>query len=417
MPSQTRIYSSRDMADFDAADPLAHKRVEFHIPDGVIYLDGNSLGMMPLAVKERMATVVADEWGNSLIRGWNTHSWMDLPERVGNKIGRLIGAEPNSVVAVDSTTINVAKAVSAGLSLNSKRKVILTDNSNFPTDIYMAQGVADVLGQSHEVKIVAPEDIAANLDETIAVMMITQVGYRTGLRQDMQALTEKAHDVGAIAMWDLCHSAGAFEVDLAGCNVDLAVGCTYKYLNGGPGSPAFIYVAPHHQEKIKPFLSGWIGHKAPFSFDLGYEPAGGIKRMNVGTPPVLALSALDTALDVWADVNMHSVRAKSVSLCELFIGEVETRCAGYGLELASPRDANVRGSQVSFHCPEGYKVMRALIDQGVIGDFRMPDVIRFGFTPLYLSYQNVFDAAIVLERVLREKLWQNPEYTIKENVT
>lgn len=401
----------------DAADVLAEKRGEFSIPEGVIYLDGNSLGVLPTAVKERMATTVAEEWGNSLIRAWNTHSWMDLPERVGAKIGKLVGADEDALVAVDTTSLNVAKAVSAGLSLNPERKVILSDNGNFPTDLYMAQGVADLLKQGHELKIVDPEAVYDALDETIAVMMITQVDYRTGRRHGMKKLTERAHEVGAIAMWDLCHSAGAFDVDLKGCNVDLAVGCTYKYLNGGPGSPAFIYVAPRHQDNIAPMLTGWIGHKAPFAFDLGYEPAAGVKRMNVGTPPVLALSALDTALDVWADVDMKELRKKSVGLCELFITEVEARCSEFGLKLASPRDESIRGSQVSFHCPEGYAVMQALIAHGVIGDFRAPDVIRFGFTPLYISYQDVLNAAEVLERVLREDLWRNPAYSKKEKVT
>jgi len=406
-----------EIKGLDAADPLRHKRDEFHVPDGVCYLDGNSLGLLPLAVKERVATVVAEEWGDSLIRAWNTHKWMDLPEGVGKKIGKLVGAEDGTIVACDSTSLNVAKAVSAGLSLNSGRRVILTDNGNFPTDVYMAQGVADTLGRNHEVKIVDPEAVYDALDETIAVMMITQVDYRTGRRHDMQKLTERAHEVGAIAMWDLAHSAGAFEVDLAGCNVDLAVGCTYKYFNGGPGSPAFIYIAPNHQDAVKPMLTGWIGHKAPFAFDLGYEPAEGVKRMNVGTPPVIALSALDTALDVWADVDMSEVRKKSVTLSELFIREVEARCSEFGLKLASPRDESVRGSQVSFHCPEGYAVMQALIAHGVIGDFRAPDVIRFGFTPLYVSYEDVFHATEVLEKVLREDLWRNPVFMKKEKVT
>ncbi|MBV1900373.1 MAG: kynureninase [Kordiimonadaceae bacterium] len=417
MAGKAKRYSLGDIAALDAADPLAPKRQEFAVPKGLIYLDGNSLGMMPMAVKNRVTTVVAEEWGNSLIRAWNSHSWIDLPERVGAKIGTLIGAEKNSVVVTDSTSINVAKAVSAALSLNPNRRVILTDNSNFPTDIYMAQGVADVLGKNHTVKVVAPEKLYEALDDTVAVLMVTQVGYKTGLRQDMQKLTACAHDAGAITVWDLCHSAGAFEVDLAGCHADFAVGCTYKYLNGGPGSPAFIYVAPRHQDAIQPMLTGWIGHQAPFAFDLEYRPAEGIKRLNVGTPPVLALSALETALEVWDDVSMAAVREKSVALCELFITEVEARCGSFGLELASPRDAAQRGSQISFHCPEGYKVMRALVDNSVVGDFRMPDVIRFGFTPLYVSYEDVFNAAKMLEKILREGLWQNPLYDVKEKVT
>ena len=414
MSNRMTIDEAREM---DAADPLRCKRKEFHVPEGVIYLDGNSLGLLPVAVNERVAATVADEWGNSLIRAWNTHSWMDLPEMVGAKIANLIGAEEGTVVSVDTTSLNVAKAVAAGLSLNPARKVILTDNGNFPTDVYMAQGIVDMLDSGHEVKIVNPEDVYGALDETIAVMMITQVDYRTGRRHNMQELTDRAHAFGAIALWDLAHSAGAFEVDLAGCNVDLAVGCTYKYFNGGPGSPAFIYVAPRHQENVKPILSGWIGHKAPFAFELGYQPAEGVKRMNVGTPPVIALSALDTALDVWANVDMTHVRIKSVALSDFFIAEVEARCGEYGLVLASPRDAAIRGSQVSFHCPEGYAVMQALIANGVIGDFRAPDIIRFGFTPLYLSYEDVLCAAEILEKILREEIWRDPVFMKKEKVT
>ena len=406
-----------EVQQLDQKDPLRHKRAEFSIPEGLIYLDGNSLGVLPKAVKERVASVVETEWGNSLIRAWNTHQWMDLPGKVGDKIAQLVGAEPSAVISADTTSLNVAKAVSAGLALNPARRVILTDNGNFPTDVYMAQGVADTLGKGHHLKIVDPEDVYEALDETIAVMMITQVDYRTGRRHDMRRLTERAHAVGAIAIWDLAHSAGAFEVDLAGSNVDLAVGCTYKYLNGGPGSPAFIYVAPRHQAHIKPMLSGWIGHKAPFEFELEYKPADGTQRMNVGTPPVLALSALDTALDAWTGVDMAQVRLKSIQLCELFIAEVEARCSQYGLKLASPRSAEARGSQVSFRCPEGYAVMQALIANQVIGDFRAPDIIRFGFTPLYVSHTDVYRAAEILENVLETKCWQAPEFMQKEKVT
>ncbi|WP_394805272.1 kynureninase [Kordiimonas aquimaris] len=401
----------------DAADPLRCKRAEFHVPEGVIYLDGNSLGLLPVSVKDRVAETVENEWGNSLIRAWNSHSWMDLPEKVGAKIAKLIGAEEGTVVSVDTTSLNVAKAVSAAMALNPERKVILTDNGNFPTDIYMAQGIADLVDKGHEVRIVNPQDVYEALDETIAVMMITQVDYRTGRRHNMKQLTERAHAVGAITVWDLAHSAGAFEVDLTSCNVDLAVGCTYKYFNGGPGAPAFIYVAPRHQDNIKPILSGWIGHKAPFAFELGYQPAEGIKRMNVGTPPVIALSALDAALDVWVDVDMSEVRMKSVALSELFIAEVESRCTQFGLTLASPRDADSRGSQVSFRCPDGYAVMQALIAEGIIGDFRAPDIIRFGFTPLYLGYEDVLNATKKLEEILRSEVWREPAFMKREKVT
>lgn len=406
-----------DVLALDAQDPLRDKRRAFHVPEGLRYLDGNSLGLLPLSVKHRIADVVAKEWGNSLIRAWNSHNWMDLPMTVGNKIGRLVGAEKDALVCADSTSINVAKALSAALALNPGRKTILTDSGNFPTDIYMAEGLTNLLGNGHTVKIIAPEEVHDAIDETIAVVMLTQVDYRTGRRHDMQSLTRRAHAHGVLAFWDLAHSAGAFEVDLAGCEVDLAVGCSYKYLNGGPGAPAFIYVNPKHHEVLQPMLSGWIGHAEPFAFKLGYQPAEGVQRMNVGTPPVLALSALDTALDIWTDVDMALVRQKSIALSELFVHEVEARCAAFGLQLASPREADARGSQISFHCPNGYAVMQALIANNVIGDFRAPDIIRFGFTPLYLSFDDVLQAAVMLERVLTEKLWDNPKFLKKEKVT
>jgi len=404
-------------AEQDATDPLAHKRAEFEVPKGVIYLDGNSLGCLPRAVTDRMQHVVTHEWAQSLIRGWNDHSWIDMPSRVGARIGKLIGAPAGSVVAADSTSINLVKALSAGLQMRPGRKVILSDTGNFPADLYMAQGLLRGLGQGHELRLAEPEEVEAALDDTVAVMMLTEVDYRTGRIHDMKALTEKAHSVGAIAQWDLCHSAGAMEVDLTAANADFAIGCSYKYLNGGPGAPAFIYVKPEHLAHIEPFLSGWMGHEAPFNFDLDYRPAEGTERMTVGTPPILGLTALDAALDAWDGVSMEDVRAKSMTMGSLFIEEVEARCSEYGLKLASPRDAEARGSQVSFHCPDGYAVMQAIISKGVIGDFRSPDIIRFGFTPLYLSYRDVESAAVTLEDVLKTELWREPQFQTRSKVT
>lgn len=401
----------------DQSDPLRALRDAFVIPDGVIYLDGNSLGCLPRAVEKRLHTVIAEEWGTSLIRGWNDHNWIDLPARVGDKIARLIGAAPGSVVAADSTSVNLTKALSAALQMNPDRKVILSDRGNFPADLYIAQGLSRVFGPDYELRLVDPEDVEAAIDDSVAVMMITHVDYRSGRMHDMAALTKRAHDAGAIALWDLAHSAGALPVDVTAANVDLAVGCGYKYLNGGPGAPAFVYVRPDLLQTIQPFLSGWMGHAAPFDFDLDYRPAEGIERMTVGTPPILGLSALDTALDVWDGVNMDDVRAKSMALGDLFIAEVEARCAPFGLKLASPRDAYARGSQVSFYCPHGYAVMQALIAEGVIGDFRRPDIIRFGFTPLYVRYVDVGCAAQILERVLRDELWRNPAFQTRAKVT
>ncbi len=399
----------------DRDDPLAHKRECFALPRDVIYLDGNSLGVLPAHVPARMQQVVAEEWGQSLIRGWNDHAWIDLPEKVGNRIGRLIGAEPGSVVACDSTTINVFKVLSAALALRPDRSVIVSDKGNFPTDLYVADGLTKLLDKGHILRLVEPENVTQAISEDVAVVMLTEVDYKTGRRHDMKAITEMAHAAGALMIWDLAHSAGAFPVDLAGAGADFAVGCGYKYLNGGPGAPAFLYVAPRHQDNVRPALTGWMGHQAPFAFDLDYRPATGIDRMRVGTPPVLSLSALDAALDVFDDVDMEELRRKSISLSELFIREVESR--KIGLELASPRDPNERGSQVSFRFKEGYALMQALISCGVIGDFRAPDIVRFGFTPLYISHADVLRAVDTLEKILITRMWDREEFKKRQKVT
>ena len=399
----------------DETDTLASKKKAFSIPEGVIYLDGNSLGVLPKHVPDRIADVIGTEWGTSLIRAWNTHSWIDLPQRTGDRIGRLIGAPSGTVVACDSTSVNVFKVLSAALSLNPGRSIILSDSGNFPTDLYVASGLKDLLARGHELKIVAPEEVEASLDDQVAVMMLTQVDYRTGRVHDMDKLTRKAHETGAIAIWDLAHSAGAIEVDLEGANADFAIGCGYKYLNGGPGAPAFLYVAARHLDQVTSPLTGWMGHEAPFAFDLDYRPVSGINRMTVGTPAILALSSLHAALDVFEDVDMAAIRAKSVSLSELFITEVEARSPQ--LTLASPRNAHERGSQVSFRFEEGYAVMQALIARGVIGDFRAPDVMRFGFTPLYLSHRDVVDAVTILEDILNSGSWDRPEFKTRAKVT
>jgi len=397
------------MTDFSRTRSL------FRIPDGVIYLDGNSLGALPSAVPARVAHMIEAEWGLELIRGWNSAGWMTQPRRVGDRVGRLIGAPPGTVVMGDTLSIKVYQALAAALSLNPGRRVILSDSGNFPSDLYMAQGLVRMLGDRATLKVVEPEAVEAAIDDSVAVLMLTEVDYRTGRLHDMTALTMKAHAAGALTVWDLAHSAGAIPVDLIGADADFAVGCTYKYLNGGPGAPAFIYVAPRHAEAAPPALSGWMGHEAPFAFDLDYRPGGGIERMRIGTPPIIALAALDAALDAWDGVSMQDVRQASIALSELFITEVEKRCPP--LTLASPRDPLRRGSQVSFRHPEGYAIMRALIARGVIGDFRAPDALRFGFTPLYLGEADVRGAVDILEEVLVKKLWDKPEYRQKELVT
>ncbi|MBS9722037.1 kynureninase [Tianweitania sp. BSSL-BM11] len=390
-------------------------RTLFHLPDGVIYLDGNSLGPLPVAATKRVSQTLEAEWGEMLIRGWNAAGWMEQPARVGDRIAPLIGAEPGTVVMGDTLSIKVYQALSAALDLNPERKIVLSDNGNFPSDLYIAQGLLHSRGSGHELKVVDPETVEAAIDETVAVLMLTQVDYRTGRLHDMKALTAKAHAAGVITVWDLAHSAGALPVELADAGADFAVGCTYKYLNGGPGAPAFIYVAPRHADMARPSLSGWMGHEAPFAFDLDYRAGSGIERMRVGTPPVLALASLEAALDAWEGVDMGDLRAASIALSEGFIEQVEARCSD--LTLASPRDPNGRGSQVSFRHAEGYAIMQALIARGVIGDFRAPDILRFGFTPLYLSQGDVSRAVNILAEIMADRLWDKAEYRKKARVT
>ncbi|THD36296.1 MAG: kynureninase [Sphingomonas sp.] len=397
------------MTDFAATRAL------FHLPPGVLYLDGNSLGPLPGAAEARVAEVMRGEWGGELIKAWNTSDWINLPSRVGDRIGRLIGAPAGSVATGDTLSVKVFQALSAALAMRPERNVVLSDTGNFPSDLYIAQGLLKALGRGLELRLVAPEEVADAIDESVAVTLITEVDYRTGRLHDMAALTARAHAAGAIAVWDLAHSAGAIPVDLTATDADFAVGCTYKYLNGGPGAPAFIYVAPRFAESAQPILSGWMGHEAPFAFDLDYRPHASVERMRVGTPPILALAALDAALDAWEGVDMADVRAASIRLSERFIAEVEARCPD--LKLASPRDPAQRGSQVSFRHPQGYAIMQALIANNVIGDFRAPDLIRFGFTPLYLSEEEVVAAAKVLERVMVERLWDDPAYATRSAVT
>lgn len=387
----------------------------FDIPEGMIYLDGNSLGPLPKSVPARLARAVGEEWGAHLIKGWNLDGWMAQPARVGDAVARLIGAPEGSVVMGDTLSIKVYQALSAALQISPNRKQILSDLGNFPTDLYIAKGLLTHLDQGHELRLVEPEDVAQAITEEVAVVMLTQVDYRTGRMHDMEAITARAHAVGAVVIWDLAHSAGAVPVDLAGCGAEFAVGCSYKYLNGGPGAPAFIYVRPDLADRVQPALAGWLGHEAPFAFDLEYRPGTGVTRMRVGTPPVLQMTALEAALEVWEGVEMRALRAASVALCETFIAEVEARCPE--LVLASPRDAAMRGSQVSFRFEQGYAAMQALIARDVIGDFRAPDIMRFGFTPLYVSENDVIRAAATIEEVIRDRLWDRPDYMARQAVT
>ncbi|MGB0845623.1 MAG: kynureninase [Thiolinea sp.] len=391
------------------------RKALFELPEGVIYLDGNSLGPLPKTVQAKLAQVIGKEWGAGLIRSWNNAGWMAQPQRVGNLIAPLLGAPADSVMMGDTLSIKVYQALSAALEMRPERRVVLSDSGNFPTDLYMAQGLLQSLDRGYELRIVEPDQIAESITEEVAAVMLTQVDYRSGRMHDMHAITAQAHSAGAVMIWDLAHSAGAIPLALTESECEFAVGCTYKYLNGGPGAPAFIYVRPDLIEQVRPCLSGWLGHAEPFAFAPEYHPAASIERMRVGTPPVLQMAALEAALAVWQDVDMQELRAASIALAETFIREVELRCPI--LTLASPRDSAQRGSQVSFACAEGYAVMQALISRGVIGDFRAPDMMRFGFTPLYLDENDVLAAVDILADVLNKELWNRPEFQQRSAVT
>lgn len=402
----------------DASDPLAAKRHAFVLADGVINLDGNSLGSPPKAAIAALKVAAEQEWAQGLIRSWNSAGWADLSLQLGDRVGRLIGARPGETVVVDTTSANIFKALNAALSLRPGRNVIVAEGGGFPTDIYIAQGVQSVRPQVQlrlEGKD-APtlEDL---IDDQMAVVLVNQVDYRTGVLRDMTAVTKRAHAAGALVVWDLCHTAGALKVDLNGANADMAVGCTYKYLNGGPGAPGYVMVAERHHGAYAQPLSGWWGHAKPFAFVRDYAPGEGLRPMLCGTQPVLSLRALSGALDVWDDVDLDQVRAKSLALSDMFIALVEERCGGFGVTLAAPREHARRGSQVSFRYGHGYEVMQALAARGVIGDFRTPDFMRFGFAPLYLSYAEIYDAAAHLHDILVREIWREPQFAVRGSVT
>lgn len=387
----------------------------FDLPEGVIYLDGNSLGPLPRGAAERAQQVIAREWGQDLIRAWNSADWISLPQKVGDRIARLIGAPAGSVATGDTLSIKVYQALAAALRLRPDRRVILSDSGNFPSDLYMAQGLIGTIDKGYALRTPAPEEVAEAITPETAAVMLTQVDYRSGRMHDIDAITRAAHAAGAVMIWDLAHSAGAVPVDIAASGAEFAVGCTYKYLNGGPGAPAFIYVRPDIVTAVQPALAGWMGHDAPFAMEPGYRPAMSTERLRVGTPPIVQLAILDAALDIWEGTDLNDLRAASVELSELFIAEVEARCPE--LQLASPRDPARRGSQVSFVFEHGYAAILALIDRGVIGDFRAPDIMRFGFAPLYLDRDDIRRAAEILETVIGGQFWREPKYQIRAAVT
>ena len=390
----------------DAADPLASLRERFDLPPGVIYLDGNSLGARPRAALARAQQVVAQEWGVGLIKSWNTAGWFDMPKRLGDRLAPLIGARAGEVAVTDTTSLNLFKALAAALHLQaqgetSHRRTIVTERSNFPTDIYMAEGLTNWLERGYRVRLVdSIEEIPAAVDGDCAVLMLTHVNYRTGYQHDMAALTRHAHAQGALAVWDLAHSAGAVPVDLHAAEADFAVGCTYKYLNGGPGAPAFIWVPRRHQAQFNHPLSGWWGHAQPFAMAPSFAACEGIGRALCGTQPVVSLAMVECGLEIFEATGMDALRVKSLALTDLFIELVESRCAAHPLALVTPREHVRRGSQVSFTHPHGYAVMAALIARGVIGDYREPQIMRFGFTPLYTSFADVWDAVEILKDIL-----------------
>ena len=388
---------------------------KFFLPRGVIYLDGNSLGPLPISAQKRIEHTLNDEWGEMIVTGWNKAGWMEQPNKVGNRIARLIGAAENTITVGDTLTIKVFQALASAVKHQRNRKILLTDSSNFPSDIYAAQGLVNMMGPDYALNIVPTDKLIENINENVAAIFFTEVDYKTGRRYETQNILTAAKKSGALVILDLAHSAGAIDTNLTELDVDLAVGCTYKYLNGGPGSPAFTYVNPKLINSLDPCLSGWLGHEKPFDFSLQYNPAVGIDRMRVGTPPVIGLAALEASLDIWDKVNISDVRRASIHLTEQFIKGVERYCPM--LSLITPRNPKNRGSQVSFSFQHGYAAMQACIEHGLIGDFRAPDVMRFGFTPLFIDADDVERAIAILAQIMSRELWQDPKFQKRKKVT
>ena len=403
--------------DLDRTDPLASRRGAFVLDEGRIYLDGNSLGPLTHAARRRVQEVLDHEWGHDLVAGWNLRGWMDLPVRLGARIAPLVGAAAGDVVVGDSTSVNLFKLAASFMRDAAPRTRVVTELGNFPTDLYVLEGLADLMPARVELAAVPRGDVLAAIDDQTALVVLTHVHYKTAETYDLAGVTAAAHERGAAVLWDLSHSVGALPVDLGSARADLAVGCTYKYLNGGPGAPAFLYVRPDLQARLEPAIAGWLGHEAPFAFDDDYRPAAGVARHRAGTPGILGMAALDGSLEVFDGLDLAARRAKSLTLTDLFIGLVESRCAAHGLELVTPREHARRGSHVSFRHPEGYGIIQALIARGVTGDFRAPDVLRFGFTPLYTRHVDVWDAVAALAAVLDGREWSRGEHRRRRPVT
>jgi kynureninase len=399
----------------DACDPLCKYRDAFLIPDGMIYLDGNSLGMLPHACVVRARQVVEEEWGRTLISSWNEYGWIDLPLRIGAKIAALIGADADEVVVCDSVSVNLFKVLASAVAMRPGRHVIVTNDDNFPTDVYIAEGLCALLGANYKLRFASPAHVERALDHDVVAVSFSHVDYKSARIEDMAAITAKVHAAGALAIWDLSHSVGAVPVDLNGARVDFAVGCGYKYLNGGPGAPAFLFAARGHHAQMRQPLSGWLGHAAPFAFGSRYTPAAGIARMITGTPPVVSMALLETAVALVAEAGIERLRAKSKDMTSLLIELVARECPG--LELASPTDPNARGSHVIFAHPEGYAIVQALKARGVIGDFRAPHFVRLGIAPLYLSYAELWDAVQRLKQVMDGREWDQDRFRVRAAVT
>ena len=410
------LMSREEAAALDAVDPLRAHRDQFELPEGVIYLDGNSLGPLSHAARDAAQTCIGDEWGRGLIRSWNTAGWVDLPKRCGRRLAGLLGAAEQDVRVADSTSINLYKLLVAALALRSGRRTVLTEAGNFPTDLYITDA-ATRAGATHGVRRVAFDEIEQAIDETVAVVVLSHVHYRTGARHDMAAVTRRAHACGALVLWDLAHSAGAVPLNLAGDDVDLAIGCGYKFLNGGPGAPAFLYVAPGLQPVLENPICGWFGHARPFEFDDVYEPAAGMDRWQVGTPGVIGMRSLEGALSVWDSLSISDVAEKSAALFDGLAAWIDGPLADAGFELVTPRDPARRGSQVSCRHPDAWPICQALIEAGVIGDFRTPDILRFGLTPLYLRHVDVWDAGARLAQIMASGRWRDARFQVQQRVT
>ena len=387
----------------------------FSIPKGTVYLCGNSLGPPLKSMTKEIKTFLEDEWAKELVKGWNSKGWFSQAKIIGNQISKIVGAPMNSIIVGDTLSTQVFQALTSALKLNSKRKYILTDNGNFPADVYIAQGLLKLFKDKYEIKIVDPEKVIETIDEDVAVVMLTQVDYRTSRLHDMKKVTEIAHKFGALTVWDLAHSAGVLPISLENTKADFAVGCTYKYLNGGPGSPAFIYVAPKYINEVEPALFGWHGHKSPFDFSLNYEASMGIDKMRIGSPSIISFSALRHSLDIWEGIDLSELRKRSIVLSELFISELDKLSLNF--ELACPRDPNKRGGQISYICENGYEFMQAFIEKKLIGDFRAPNLIRFGFSPLYLDENDILKAIKIIDQVSKNELWKNYKNINRKTVT